>query len=161
MAHATTVRRIDFGHFLRPASETRSGHVRAEPVLGYLVEHRDGLLLFDTGMGGNPEIDAHYRPARTPLRSAVPDLDGAAEILPGVTLLPTPGHTSGHQSLVVRLSDGTVVLAGQSHDTASDFAADALASRHRVLDVSAWMEQILALDPRRVVFAHDHAVWEP
>lgn len=218
VAGATTVRRVDFGHFLRPATETRSGRVRAEPVLGYVVHHRDGVLLFDTGMGGDPEFDAHYRPTRTPLRSAVPELDrvtmvanchlhvdhcggnpqlsgrpvftqrvelatarstadytlpslldggayeeldGEAEILPGVTLLPTPGHTRGHQSLVVRLADGTVVLAGQSHDAASDFAADALAGGHHAYEVPAWLEQVLALDPRRVVFAHDHAVWEP
>ena len=52
------------------------------------------------------------------------ELDGETEILPGVIIVPTPGHTAGHQSLVVRCDDGTVVLAGQSHDHASDFSAD-------------------------------------
>ena len=52
------------------------------------------------------------------------ELIGEAEIWPGVWLLPTPGHTNGHQSLVVRQPDGTVVLAGQAHDFASAFGSD-------------------------------------
>jgi hypothetical protein len=70
--------------------------------------------------------------------------------------------------LVVRQGDGTVVVAGQSHDTASAFAADALAWRAlgdqhdpALPATPAWMERLLQLDPRRVVFAHDHSVWEP
>jgi N-acyl homoserine lactone hydrolase len=46
------------------------------------------------------------------------ELDGEAEILPDVLIVPTPGHTAGHQSLVVCAGNGTVVAAGQSHDTA-------------------------------------------
>ena len=55
-------------------------------------------------------------------------LDGEAEIWPGVHVIPTPGHVDGHQSLVVECDDGSVVLAGQSHDTASAWSADALAA---------------------------------
>ncbi|HKG52211.1 MAG TPA: MBL fold metallo-hydrolase, partial [Actinomycetales bacterium] len=58
-------------------------------------------------------------------------LDGEAEVWPGVLVLPTPGHTAGHQSLAVRLPDGTVVLAGQAHDHASDLTADVLAAELR------------------------------
>jgi hypothetical protein len=57
------------------------------------------------------------------------ELDGETEIWPGVWIIPTPGHTGGHQSLVVRQRDGTVVLAGQAHDFASQFASDQLARR--------------------------------
>ena len=89
------------------------------------------------------------------------ELDGEAEILPGVLVLPTPGHTAGHQSFVVRRNDGTLVVAGQSHPTASDFAADALAGRAGVGAPPPWMATLLDLDPRRVVFAHDNAIWEP
>ena len=31
---------------------------------------------------------------------------GQAEVLPGVFLMPTPGHTAGHQSLIVRRRTG-------------------------------------------------------
>ncbi|TQK71898.1 MULTISPECIES: MBL fold metallo-hydrolase [unclassified Nocardioides] len=83
-------------------------------------------------------------------------LDGEAELATGVVVVPTPGHVEGHQSLVVACADGTVVLAGQAHDTAAEWAAHAAADQQ-----SPWMRRILALDPRRVVFAHDGAVWEP
>jgi glyoxylase-like metal-dependent hydrolase (beta-lactamase superfamily II) len=98
-------------------------------------------------------------------------VDGDAEIWPGVSVVPTPGHTAGHQSVVVRDGSGTVtVLAGQSHETASDFAADALALAAAgdpgrdagPLPVpAAWVSRLLALDPRVVRFAHDEAVWVP
>ena len=95
-------------------------------------------------------------------------LDGRAEIWPGVHVLPTPGHVDGHQSVVVECADGSVVLAGQTHDTASLWTADALAFRAPSLGhteplpvTPAWMEVLLAFDPKRVVFAHDAAVWEP
>lgn len=225
------LRRVDFGYFVRPAEETGTGEPRVEPCLGYLVIHAEGTLLFDTGMGGDPSVDQHYRPRRTELgralRSAgagVDDIDlvanchlhfdhcggnarfpgkpiftqaselvaartevdytlaglidtpgaryeelaGEAEVLPGVILIPTPGHTNGHQSLIVRKRDGTVVVAGQSHDTAMAYSADVLARRaHRdehpqPLPVPpVWLDRLQELDPARVVFAHDHAVWEP
>ncbi len=225
------MRRIDLGYFVRPAEETGTGRARVEPCLGYLIDHPDGLLLLDTGMGAHPEVDAHYRPRRRPLPAAVaaggatiedvrfvvnchlhfdhcggnpgllgrpvftqrieletardtPDytlpelidvagltyevLDGEAEILPGVLVVPTPGHTAGHQSLIVRRSDGTVVVAGQSHSSASDYGADVLAWRagrdgHSadLPAVPGWIERIQQLDPARVLFAHDRSVWEP
>lgn len=95
-------------------------------------------------------------------------LDGEAELLPAVHVIPTPGHVDGHQSLVVECDDGSVVLAGQSHDTASAWSADALAASSRKLGhaqplptAPSWMERLLEFDPKRVVFAHDAAVWEP
>src|SRR5262249_44362479 len=174
-----TVQRVDFGYFVRPAEETGTGAPRVEPCLGYVVGHPAGPLLFDTGMGSHPEVDAHYRPHRAELEQALatigvsvadlrlaanshlhfdhcggnpklaqlpvfiqaaelrtarltadytlPELidgsrfeqvTGPAEVLPGVTLIPTPGHTAGHQSLVVRRPDGVVIVAGQRNDTA-------------------------------------------
>ena len=59
------------------------------------------------------------------------------------------------------------MLAGQSHDQASAFTADAAAARWPgpptadLPTVPEWMTDVLALDPRRVLFAHDQAVWEP
>ena len=96
------------------------------------------------------------------------ELAGETEVLPGVVLLPTPGHTDGHQALVVRGEDGVVVVAGQAHDSASDYARDVLAHRARgdgpdtsLPPPPQWVDRLCALDPSRVVFAHDHAVWVP
>ncbi len=50
-----------------------------------------------------------------------------AKGLPGLLPIPTPGHTAGHQSLVVRRADDTVVVVGQSQDTATGYSAHALA----------------------------------
>jgi N-acyl homoserine lactone hydrolase len=231
VSRSVVIRRVDFGYFVRPAEETAKGVARVEPVLGYLIEHPDGHLLLDTGMGEHPEVDAHYRPRRAPFSAALqaagtrvedikvvvnchlhvdhcgnnpaltnrpiivqareladarqPDytlpelvdapglvyeeISGDATIWPGVTVVPTPGHTSGHQSVVVRQGDGTVVvLAGQSHDSASDFSADMLArtackdGHSDPLPVPPeWIARLHALDPASVYFAHDHAVWSP
>jgi N-acyl homoserine lactone hydrolase len=226
-----TVRRVDFGYFVRPPEETGSGAPQVQPCLGYLIVHPDGVLLFDTGMGEDPWVDGHYRPRRRPLGDALKGVDaliddidlvtnchlhfdhcggnpllagrpiftqeveleaarsiedytlpklidtagaryellsGEAEILPGVLIIPTPGHTDGHQSVVVRRADGTVIVAGQSHDTATAYAADILAARAHAeghpppLPITpAWIDRLQELDPARVVFAHDHSVWEP
>jgi N-acyl homoserine lactone hydrolase len=137
--------------------------------------------------GGNPELAGRpiftqrteLEAARTAGDYTLPELvdaaglryevlDWEAEVLPGVTVLPTPGHTAGHQSVIVRRPDGTVVIAGQSHDTATGYGADVLAWRARgdghspgLPSVPDWIERLQRLDPARVVFAHDHAVWEP
>ncbi|MFK0290161.1 N-acyl homoserine lactonase family protein [Streptomyces sp. NPDC090442] len=96
------------------------------------------------------------------------EVAGEAEIWPGVRVVPTPGHTDGHQSLVLRGPDGTVVLAGQAHDFASHYASADLARRAARDGVAPplpayypWIDRLAAFDPRRVYFAHDASVWEP
>ncbi|MFD8464235.1 N-acyl homoserine lactonase family protein [Streptomyces cyaneofuscatus] len=97
------------------------------------------------------------------------ELSGEAELWPGVWVVPTPGHTDGHQSLVVRQGDGKVIVfAGQAHDFASHYASDELARRAALDGVAPplppyrpWMERLAAFDPGRVFFAHDCSVWEP
>ncbi|MBC3982279.1 N-acyl homoserine lactonase family protein [Streptomyces sp. AC536] len=96
------------------------------------------------------------------------EVAGEVEIWPGVWVVPTPGHTPGHQSLVVRQDDGTVVLAGQAYDLASHFASEQLA-RQATLDgveqpvppYQPWLDRLADFEPRRVFFAHDCSVWEP
>ncbi|MFI2211679.1 N-acyl homoserine lactonase family protein [Streptomyces sp. NPDC020141] len=96
------------------------------------------------------------------------ELAGEAEIRPGVWIITTPGHTPGHQSLVLRRGDGSVVLAGQAHDLASEFASDQSARRAALEGAEQplpgfprWLDRLADFDPRRVLFAHDCSVWEP
>ena len=135
--------------------------------------------------GGNPALGripilvqaTELRAARQTPDYTLPELlegnrfeqvDGEAEVLSGVYLIPTPGHTDGHQSLVVRRPDGAVIVAGQSHDTATEYAADQLAWRaHResagppLPEIPGWMDALAGLDPRIVYFAHDRSAWIP
>jgi glyoxylase-like metal-dependent hydrolase (beta-lactamase superfamily II) len=96
------------------------------------------------------------------------EVNGEAELMPNVWVIPTPGHTEGHQSLVVRCLDGTTVLAGQAYDLATQFASEQLARQAQRDGVATtlpsyrpWLERLLSFDPSRVLFAHDHCVWEP
>jgi N-acyl homoserine lactone hydrolase len=93
-------------------------------------------------------------------------LDGETEVAPGLRLVPTPGHTLGHQSLVVAASDGVVVLAGQAVQSraewegATDEVHSGEASAPERNAYARSVERLRALDPIRVHFAHDPAIWE-
>jgi N-acyl homoserine lactone hydrolase len=68
--------------------------------------------------------------------------DGEAEIAPGVRVLPTPGHTAGHQSVLVDTDDGLVVLAGDVGYTWKQF------------DASESGQLLMSLRPCRIWLAH-------
>lgn len=87
-------------------------------------------------------------------------VEGEAEVLPGLRLMPTPGHTDGHQSLVVETRQGRLILAGQAFNGATDYAIEAFSSGVEGAEVPDWVRRFQELDPWRVVFAHDLAVWD-
>jgi N-acyl homoserine lactone hydrolase len=76
-------------------------------------------------------------------------VDGELELLPGVRLLPTPGHTRGSQVVVVQTGGRPVVIAG---DTAVFFGE---------LDEPRTEGQrlIRALDPELVWLSHEDQPW--
>ena len=87
-------------------------------------------------------------------------LDGDAEILPGLRVIATPGHTAGHQCVVVGAGDdASDLLIGDAAYTPRVYAdpdgagiPDGQAS-----DRDAWrdsLRRIQALDPDRVHFCH-------
>lgn len=215
---------------LRLPAEERWPAGKAFPVVAHAVAHRDGVLLFDTGIGsGNAEVDA-LAGERYPLEEALaahgiamadltavanchlhvdhggqnwrfpgrpifvqrrewamvhePDytvsewvdvpalsyevLEGEAEVGPGLRLIPTPGHTPGHQSLAIESPSGPVVIAGQAVLTLDEWEgrADAPTSGAPLEDEPgredylASVERLRGLEPVRVHFVHDPAVWE-
>lgn len=85
-------------------------------------------------------------------------IDGDHDVAPGVRILSTPGHTAGHQSMAVEMEDGLVVLAGHAIFSAAEYEADVPpADTSDIAQASA--ERLRSLDPARVYFSHDDAVW--
>lgn len=107
--------------------------------------------------------EPHYKPGYLRHEFSGPGewtlLDGDATIAPGVHALFTPGHTHGHQSILVRLSSEWVVLTGDVSDNHEIFDAghipgvcvdpgDALRSIARLRTLQS------ALDAR-LIFSHE------
>jgi N-acyl homoserine lactone hydrolase len=63
--------------------------------------------------------------------------DGEAEILPGVRLLPAPGHTEGHQVVVVDTEEGAVVLGGDVGYSFAELERGDTPGRRLVLELAA------------------------
>jgi N-acyl homoserine lactone hydrolase len=78
-------------------------------------------------------------------------VDGALELLPGLRLIPAPGHTRGSQVVVVDVAGRSVVVGG---DMAVFFAE---------LDEPSTEGQRLvrALEPQEVWLSHEHEPWRP
>jgi N-acyl homoserine lactone hydrolase len=69
---------------------------------------------------------------------------GDADALPGIRLLPTPGHTAGHQAVLVDTGEGSVVLGGDVAYTFKELAAGKTAGQRRVLDLGlpTWLAHV-------------------
>ena len=94
-------------------------------------------------------------------------IDGDVELRPGLTLLATPGHALGHQSVLVRLPEtGPVLLAidavilqrlftpDRQAGPTDDNEEQLRASTQKLLDIAA-REQVAL-----VVFGHDGEQWQ-
>jgi N-acyl homoserine lactone hydrolase len=77
--------------------------------------------------------------------------EGEVELLPGIRLLPAPGHTDGHQVVVVETGARPVVVGG---DVAVWFGE--LDEPH-----SEGQLRVRALDPELVWLAHEREPWRP
>ena len=78
-------------------------------------------------------------------------VDGSLELLPGVRLLPAPGHTRGSQVVVVESGAQPVVIVGDT------------AVFHAELDEPRTEGQRLvrSLEPSEVWLSHEHEPWRP
>jgi len=217
--------RLDLATVTLPDWHPEAARAPVCDVFGYAIDHPDGVILFDTGVGaGNELIDELYDPNLVALEVAlavhglatasviavvnshlhfdhcgqnptffhtdVPFfignneitavesdelytirewalaptaqrelLDDDRTIADGVTVLAAPGHTGGHQALLIEADDSRVVVAGQAVwdrqefideiATESNVAADEL--RPVAVDT---IKRLKALRPNRVVFAH-------
>jgi N-acyl homoserine lactone hydrolase len=78
-------------------------------------------------------------------------VDGEHELLPGLRLVPAPGHTRGLQVVVVETGGRPVVVGG---DVAVQFIE--LDEPH-----TEGQLRVRALDPELVWLAHEHEPWRP
>jgi N-acyl homoserine lactone hydrolase len=73
------------------------------------------------------------------------ELEGEKELLPGLRVVPTPGHTPGHQSVLVETDEGLVVVAGDVAYTWDEFDAPD----------NAAAAMLTSLNPSRIWLAHE------
>ena len=71
--------------------------------------------------------------------------EGEVEVLPGIRLLPAPGHTDGHQVVVVETGAGTNVLGGDVGVWFGDLESGTSEGQRRVLALGAptWLSHAL------------------
>jgi N-acyl homoserine lactone hydrolase len=95
-------------------------------------------------------------------------LDGDAEIAEGVRVVATPGHTVGHQSVLVDTPDGSAVMIGDAAYTSDIYLeadrADLSEWRGQHSDRRAWtrsLRRLHRMHPHAVHFCHDTHVLAP
>ena len=86
-------------------------------------------------------------------------LDGDTEVLPGLEVIATPGHTVGHQCVVARTAaDRFDLLIGDAADTPGIYVGPmGKLPEGQAADVEAWRDsvrRIRSLTPERVHFCH-------
>jgi glyoxylase-like metal-dependent hydrolase (beta-lactamase superfamily II) len=126
---------------------------------------------FEWGMSGRPDLErcgtarVEFDDPRIEWRLA----DGEAEIAPGVTVVPTYGHTPGHQSFVVTLDDsvggGGYVFAADAADLDENITDERAIGVFVDVQASETIEPIRrlkAIAARRgfpVIPGHDPQAW--
>lgn len=98
-------------HFDHAGGVLRADGSRAFPRARFIAQRAE----WEIALGSNPRLVASYD---QPELSLIRDLglesaaDGEVEILPGVSVVATGGHSAGHQGVVVRGRDRTVGFFG-------------------------------------------------
>jgi len=85
-------------------------------------------------------------------------------VAPGIRIFATPGHSPGHQSLVVETVRGPLLLAGQAVYSRGEWTATPGAREGASVapDSAAYARSVArlhALRPTRVLFGHDRRGW--
>jgi len=155
------------------------------------VDHRDVVAVVNSHLhfdhcGQNPsfyglDIPVYVQSAEVeaakalyytdPTWAAVPfsqlrRVKGDEELAEGVRLIATPGHTLGHQSVIIEGRDDVVVIAAQSVWSASEFVSME-PDKDNVEDASLReaaedsIRRLRSLHPTLAYFSHDSEVFRP
>jgi N-acyl homoserine lactone hydrolase len=233
LAELPRIERLDLATLELPAEHPAADLGRSVAVHGFLIDHPDGPILVDTGVGfGNAFIDELFQPSRAELGALLSQvgielddvvavvnshlhfdhcgqnpalfdrdttfyaqaaeiaaveadrfytdaawalapaeqrrsIDGDEQLAEGVTILATPGHTAGHQSVLVEAAGRRVVIGGQVVWHADELASE-VASRANVdpvpeLQAAAVdsIRRLKALEPEVVHLSHCPAYRPP
>lgn len=90
-------------------------------------------------------------------------IEGDWSPLPGVEMLVTPGHTPGHQSMLVRLDDRPWLFTCDAVYTEEHWRAGKLGAVSDIAQARTSIERlhrVAAEEDARIIFGHDIAQWE-
>ncbi len=115
------------------------------------------------------EIEAAKAPRYTvaewafPLNVDLTPIDGDHQVADGIMIVSTPGHTPGHQSVLITDGAGTrTIVCCQASWNTTSFEAGTLGDDGWNQDIGATSVQKLRdLKPDRVVLSHDPDDWYP
>jgi glyoxylase-like metal-dependent hydrolase (beta-lactamase superfamily II) len=95
--------------------------------------------------------------------ATIEQIEGDWPVASGVRIISTPGHTPGHQSVVVDCDDRRLVICAQAAYTPADFSALQTGQNNTPTeDVRTQRRSIQLLHdlgPDRVCFSHDPNDW--
>ena len=87
-------------------------------------------------------------------------VNGAHSLRDNVQLIAAPGHTPGHQAVLVQTDNGSELIAAQAAFTLDEYAAGGYpdSQAHEGLQevYCASIERLKALQAQRTYFSHDH-----
>jgi N-acyl homoserine lactone hydrolase len=88
-------------------------------------------------------------------------MDGDTEVVPGVRVLITPGHTAGHQAVQIDTTAGPALISGDACWTVEMFDGQAprVEQMEDVPTAQRSIDRLRHLEPVAVHFCHDRRTW--
>ena len=88
-------------------------------------------------------------------------LAGDTQVVPGVQVVTTPGHTAGHQAVQIETTAGSALITGDACWTVEMFNGQA--PRDAMMDdvplALKSLDKLRAIQPAAVHFCHDNRTW--
>jgi glyoxylase-like metal-dependent hydrolase (beta-lactamase superfamily II) len=84
---------------------------------------------------------------------------GKREVVPGVTVVPVPGHTPGSQAVIAQTEAGPFVIAGDAVMTYENLEQDTPSGFHVDVDKSMDSLDLLRSRSAQILPSHDYALF--